>query len=120
MPHQPIRPLDPGSVILLAICVFVGQLVLAGGLIVLAWWLGALAAGPEPYSVVQGVLGSLIGRLALAGFIAALFYHLANGVRHLLWDTGRGFELNQAKASSRLVIAVAAVLTVVAWIAALV
>ena len=93
---------------------------LAAGLVLLAWWLGATADGPDAYATVQAVLGSLLGRLVLLGFTVALFYHLANGIRHLLWDIGWGFELPQAYASGRVVLAATAVLTAAAWIVALV
>lgn len=92
---------------------------LAIGLLVLAWWLGALAAGPDAYAAVQAVLGSLLGRLVMLGFAGALFYHLFNGIRHLLWDIGWGYEIPQAYNSGRTVIAVAALATVVTWLAAL-
>lgn len=95
-------------------------LALVAGVVVLVWWLVAAATGPDAYALVQAVLGSILGRLVLFGFTAALFYHLCNGIRHLLWDVGRGFELSQAQAGSRVVIAASVVLTLVAWIAALV
>jgi succinate dehydrogenase / fumarate reductase cytochrome b subunit len=93
---------------------------LAGGLVLLAWWLGAAAAGPEAFATVQAVLGSFLGRLVLLGFTVSLFYHLANGIRHLLWDVGRCYGLPEAYSSGRVVMAATAALTAVAWIAALV
>lgn len=93
---------------------------LAAGMVLLAWWLGAAAAGPDFFATVQAVLGSWLGRLVLLGFTVSLFYHLANGIRHLLWDVGWGFDLPHAYASGRIVVAATAALTALAWIAALV
>lgn len=92
---------------------------LAFGLLLLCWWLAAAAFGPGAFAVVQGFMGSFLGYLILFGFTVALFYHLCNGIRHLLWDTGWGYEIPQAYGSGKAVIAATAVLTVVAWIAAL-
>jgi succinate dehydrogenase / fumarate reductase, cytochrome b subunit len=57
----------------------------------LAWWLLAAASGPNAYSKVQIFTGSLIGQLILFGYTWALIHHTLGGVRHLIWDTGRGF-----------------------------
>jgi succinate dehydrogenase / fumarate reductase, cytochrome b subunit len=92
---------------------------LLGGLVLLAWWLGAAAAGPESFAFAQAVLGSFLGRLVLLGFTAALFYHLANGVRHLAWDAGMGYEIKQAYASGRAVLVITVVMTAIVWLAAL-
>ncbi|NFV80929.1 succinate dehydrogenase, cytochrome b556 subunit [Magnetospirillum aberrantis] len=89
------------------------------GLVALAAWLGAAASGPAAFAVAQSLLGSPIGLLLLFGWSVALFFHLGHGVRHLLWDTGWGFELPQAYASAYVSLGVTAVLTVVAWAAAL-
>lgn len=92
---------------------------LAMGLMLLGWWLGAAAYGPNAFAVVQGFMGSILGYLILFGFTVSLFYHLCNGIRHLLWDTGWGYEIPQAYGSGRVVLGATAVLTVVAWIAGL-
>jgi len=63
------------------------------GSFLLIYWLAALAIGPAAYATAGAVIGSLIGRLLLFGWTFALFYHLCNGIRHLVWDTGRGHEL---------------------------
>ena len=57
---------------------------LAAGAILLVWWLGAASDGPEAYAGVQGFLGSWVGRVLLFGWSLALFYHLCNGLRHLV------------------------------------
>lgn len=92
---------------------------LVAGLVALAAWLGAAASGPEAFAVYQGFFGSPIGYLLLLGWTVALFFHLSHGIRHLLWDSGWGFEIPQAYASAKVAIAATAVLTLVAWIAGL-
>lgn len=87
------------------------------GTLLIAWWLIAAAAGPDSFETVQGFIGSFFGQLILFGFTAALFYHLCNGIRHLVWDTGNGFTIPVATKSGIAVIAVAGALTVLAWIA---
>ncbi len=91
---------------------------LGAGTLLLAWWLVAAAAGPEYFALVQGVLGSWLGLLVMFGFTWALFYHLCNGLRHLYWDIGRGFEKAIAARLSWLVIIASVVLTLVAWLLA--
>ena len=88
------------------------------GTLLLAWWLVAAASGPVAYAHVHGFMGSILGRLILLGFTFALFFHLGNGVRHLFWDAGKGFELKAADSASYAVLAGAALLTLVSWILA--
>ena len=88
---------------------------LAVGTLLLVWWLVAAASGPEAYATVQGFIGSIIGRLLLFGWTWALFYHLGNGIRHLFWDAGYGFELKTAYGSGWLVLLASFVLTLGAW-----
>lgn len=87
------------------------------GCVLLAYWLGAAAYGPESYATAQKFIGSWFGILMMLGFSAALFYHLCNGIRHLLWDMGWGFEKHQYAQSGLVTMAAAAVLTLVCWIA---
>ena len=91
-----------------------GVLLTAGSL-VLVYWLAAVASGPDAFAGAQALLASTPGRALLLVFTFSLFYHLGNGIRHLFWDAGLGFELRTAHASGVLVIVAAAVLTVVAW-----
>ena len=85
------------------------------GFIVLVAWLYYAAAGPDGYGIFVAVMGSALGTLALIGWSFAFFFHLANGARHLVWDTGRGFEKEQANLSSWLVLISTVVLTAVFW-----
>jgi len=86
------------------------------GSLLLVYWLTAAASGPAAFASAQAFIGSWFGILILFGFSVALFYHLANGIRHLFWDAGRGFELKTAYASALAVLAATAVLTVLAWV----
>ena len=88
---------------------------LAVGTILLVYWLGAAAAGPEAYATAQGFIGSWFGLLLLAGWSFCLFYHLANGIRHLFWDPGKGFEIETMELTGKIVVAAAVILTVLAW-----
>lgn len=88
---------------------------LALGTLLLAYWLGSAAYGPAAYERAQAVIGSPIGIVLLFGWSVALFYHLGNGIRHLLWDAGWGYELPLAYKSGYTVLGATVVLTVVAW-----
>ena len=89
---------------------------LAVGTLLLVYWLAAAAAGPETFDTAQAIIGSFIGRLFLFGWTLALFYHLCNGIRHLVWDAGYGFELPVAFRSGLMVIAATLVLTLLSWV----
>ena len=89
---------------------------LSVGSILLAWWLIAVAAGGQVFAATHAFLASPIGVLLLFLWSVAFFYHLCNGVRHLVWDSGHGFELRTARLSSYAVLAATVVLTVVAWL----
>ena len=93
--------------------------VLSIGAVYIAWWLTAAATGGDYYESYLWFAGSIFGNLLFAGFTFSLFYHLCNGIRHLMWDTGRNLELEDAYKSGLAVIAVSGVLTLVSWIAAL-
>ena len=93
---------------------------LAVGTLVLVYWLAAAAGGAESYQAAQGWIGSWIGYLAIFGWTWALFYHLSNGIRHLVWDTGRGLELDTAAKSGWAVVIASASLTALAWALALI
>lgn len=92
---------------------------LSVGTLLLACWLTAAATGPDAYEAVNGFLGSWFGKLLMFLWSFALFYHMCNGIRHLFWDTGRGFERDQVEKSAKAVLIAAAVLTVLTWILAL-
>lgn len=85
------------------------------GFIVLAAWLVQAAAGPEQYQYFRDAMSHPIGTGLLVGWTFAFFLHLGNGIRHLIWDSGRGFEKRQANASAWFVLTAAVVLTAVFW-----
>ena len=89
---------------------------LAVGTLLLACWLIAAGTSAEAFDAVQSFIGSWFGLLLLFGWTLALFYHLANGIRHLFWDAGMGFELKTAEMSGRAVLIATVVLTLLAWI----
>ena len=94
----PARPLSPHLQIyrpmLTMMMSIVHRITGAGlyfGMLILAWWLIAAASGPNTYAKFQWFMETLIGRLVLVGFTWALIHHMLGGIRHLIWDTGRGF-----------------------------
>jgi succinate dehydrogenase / fumarate reductase, cytochrome b subunit len=94
--------------------------ILSGGAVALVFWLLALASGPEAFEVAQTVFGSWFGYLCLFVWSFSLFYHLANGIRHLVWDMGYGFEIPQFYASAWVTVGVSVGLTILAWVVGLV
>ena len=90
---------------------------LSVGLIVLTIWLFALSIGAPAYSQVTALLGSIVGRLLLLSFSFAFFFHLCNGIRHLFWDVGKGFEMRRVTASAWSVVVVSSALTIWLWLA---
>ena len=92
---------------------------LAVGTLFLTWWLIAAAMGPEAFAFTQWFYGSWLGYLVLLGFSVSLFYHLCNGIRHLFWDAGYGFEIETLYRSGWTVLAATVALTASAWIVGL-
>ena len=88
------------------------------GLVVLAAWLMQAAAGPEAYLGFTTTMSTFIGKLFLVAWSFAFFFHAANGIRHLVWDTGRGFDKRQADRSAWIVVTFAALATAAFWWAA--
>lgn len=91
--------------------------VLAIGTLLLTWWVVAIAAGPEAHAAVNGFMAHWFGRMLLLGWSFCLFYHLCNGIRHLVWDAGLGFELKTVNATGWAVVAASVAMTLVAWLA---
>jgi succinate dehydrogenase / fumarate reductase cytochrome b subunit len=89
---------------------------LALGLLLFTWWLLALASGPEAFATVHAVMASWFGVLVLFLYTLTLFYHLGNGIRHLVWDFGYGFDPQVARASGAAVLAFAGAMTVLIWL----
>lgn len=91
---------------------------LALGLFGFAWWLLALDAGGDRYAHAAALAASPLGVILLFGFSLALVFHLLNGVRHLLWDMGWGFELSETYSSGWTVAVLTIVFTAAIWLAA--
>jgi succinate dehydrogenase / fumarate reductase cytochrome b subunit len=89
---------------------------LALGLLLLTWWLLALASGPEAFATVHGIMNSWFGALILFLYTLTLFYHMGNGIRHLVWDVGYGFDPQVARASGAAVLVFAGAMTVLTWL----
>jgi succinate dehydrogenase / fumarate reductase, cytochrome b subunit len=88
-----------------------------GGLLVAAWAV-SLAAGPEAYATFKALLGSPLGKLVMLGMSASLFYHLGNGIRHLVWDFGHGLAKESANASAYTVFGFTIAATAATWVIA--
>ena len=93
-------------------------LMLGLGSVALVGWLMAAAGGGRYFKCAQLVAGSIPGRLLLFVWTLCLVYHLMNGIRHLVWDTGRGLELPQVYRSGWFVVVATFVLTIAIWIVA--
>ena len=91
---------------------------LYAGTMLLAWWLLAAATGPEAYAQVQEISSAWYGRLVLFGYTWALLHHMFGGLRHFVWDTGRGFDLKTVEVLARISAFVPPVLTVLVWVLA--
>ena len=86
------------------------------GAVLVVWWLLAAATGADYFAIVDGLLTSWIGYLVLLGSTWALAYHLLNGIRHLFWDMGYGFEIETVERSGMAVLVGSGVLTVLLWL----
>jgi succinate dehydrogenase / fumarate reductase cytochrome b subunit len=90
------------------------------GTFLLTWWLVAAATSADAFGMVQGFLGSAFGLLLLFGWTLALFFHMCNGIRHLAWDLGFGFEKTEYHLTGWVAVAASLILTVLVWIVGLV
>lgn len=89
---------------------------LSVGSLLLVAWLESAVYSAEAFAGMSRFLGSIIGQLMLFGWTFSLIYHSVSGVRHLIWDTGRLLEVKQIYSSSKIVLAITIVLTLLAWI----
>jgi len=123
--NDQIRPLSPHLQVyrlplaaLLSILHRATGVFLSLGTLLLVWWLVSVGQGEAGFNNANEVTGSWFGQLILFGWSFALFFHLSNGIRHLFWDAGYGFDLNTVARSSVAVIAVSVILTVSLWLIA--
>lgn len=117
------RPLSPHLQIyklpltgLMSISHRITGLALVVGTLLVLCWLASAAVGPAAYERTSAFIGSWFGLLLLFGWSIALFYHMCNGIRHMLWDIGCLFEKEEAQKANIVVLAATAGLTVFAWI----
>lgn len=89
---------------------------LSVGLIALVVWLESIAIGAGSYQMIVGWMDTIIGKLLLLGWNVAFFFHLSNGIRHLFWDVGLGFEVRQANASAWFVLIATVLMTAGYWL----
>ncbi|MGU9957228.1 MAG: succinate dehydrogenase, cytochrome b556 subunit [Arenicellales bacterium WSBS_2016_MAG_OTU3] len=120
MSQRPLSPhlqiYKPQITSMMSILHRVTGVVLSFGLLLLAYWIISAAYGETAFTFASAVLGSWFGKLIMFGWTLALFYHLCNGIRHLCWDAGYGFDLETVDLSSKLVIGGAVVLTLAVWL----
>ena len=103
---------------LLSITHRITGVILALGSMLLVWILAAAANSAEYYEAMVPHLQAWYGQIFTLGFIFALYLHFCNGVRHLFWDAGYGFELDTVDLTAKLAIAVAVIMTIATWLVA--
>lgn len=89
---------------------------LYAGTVLIAAWLIAAASGPSAYETAQAIAGSILGRLVLFGYSFALLHHMVGGLRHFVWDTGRGYDPETRMALAKYSVFVSGGLTILLWI----
>jgi len=124
MPSEIQRPLSPHLQIyrreLTMVMSIVHRLTGAGlyfGSILLVWWLSAAAVGGKYFASVHGLFVSWFGLIVLFGLSWVLVHHFLGGIRHLIWDTGRGFDLATAERMAQINLAGSIAITIAIWIA---
>ncbi len=91
----------------------------SAGTVLLVWWLMAAATGEAAFATVQWFLSSFLGLVILFGLTLAAWYHTLAGIRHLIWDAGRGFDMPSVYRSGRIVLIATPIMTILTWILAL-
>ena len=113
-PHLQVYRPQLGSV--MSISHRLTGLFLGVGALFLTFWLSSIAGGPSQYATVQALVDSLFGRAILVAWTFSLFYHLCNGIRHLFWDAGYGYDLQSARLSGWATLVVSALMTAGLWL----
>jgi succinate dehydrogenase / fumarate reductase, cytochrome b subunit len=88
---------------------------LYGAALIATAWAFTLASGPDAYAAFKGLMGSPLGLLVMFGISVSAFYHLGNGIRHLIWDAGHGLDIKSANGSAWVVFGFTAAATLAAW-----
>ncbi|MBL0897611.1 MAG: succinate dehydrogenase, cytochrome b556 subunit [Reyranella sp.] len=121
--HRPLSPhlqvYKPQLTSVLSILHRATGIALAVGVLYLATWVVFAAGSEGTYARFQSFNGSIVGRFVLGGWLFSLFFHLFNGIRHLFWDAGYGFEIKDAYRSGWLVVAASLVATAASWVVGL-
>ena len=89
---------------------------LGGGALLITWWIIAIATGPDAYDQFRTVMSSITGKVFLFAFMFSLMLHMCNGIRHLFWDMGKGFDLGDSRRSSKMVLFFSVFLTALSWV----
>ena len=89
---------------------------LSMGSIILVLWIIALTLGEETYAMFSLIVNHWFSKFVLLGFTFGLFYHLSNGIRHLFWDAGYGYDLKVAYISGSVVVVASLFFTAVTWL----
>jgi succinate dehydrogenase / fumarate reductase cytochrome b subunit len=117
------RPLSPhlqiyrgGLTMLLSIVHRATGIALYAGVLLLVWWLTAAATSDDYFNLVQGFFGHWFGRIVLFGFTWSLVHHTLGGIRHLIWDMGKGYELPTVERSAQITLAGGIVVTILLWV----
>jgi len=118
------RPLSPHLQVyrpqltsILSILHRITGVIIWAGAVMMTYWIASATYGPEAFARAQWFLGSWFGRLVLLGLTGATFYHLANGIRHLAWDIGWGYEMDKLNISGWAVLIFTGVMTVLTFLA---
>ena len=118
------RPLSPHLQVyrpqltsILSILHRITGVVIWAGALMMTYWIASATYGPEAFARAQWFLGSWFGCLVLLGLTGATFYHLANGIRHLAWDIGWGYEMDKLNISGWAVLIFTGVMTVLTFLA---
>ena len=115
-PHLQIY--SPMLTMIMSIMHRITGIALYAGTLLLAWYLIALAMGPDAFEAVTWFLDSIIGKVVLLGFTWSLFHHLLGGVRHFLWDAGYGMDHPEREWLAQGTLVGGLVLTVLVWVLA--
>ena len=83
--------------------------------LLLSSWVISATYGNDAFNQTQNILSSWLGVLILIGLTVSIFYHLGNGIRHLFWDFGKGFELKDVKRSGLVVILFTLIMSIITW-----
>ena len=119
-PNRPLSPhlqvYKPQLTTVLSILHRAAGIILSFGSLLIAWWFWSIMNGADSYASAHGFFNSWFGQLLMFLWTLCIFYHLCNGIRHLIWDAGMALEIEQAYLAGKVVVGAAVVLTLVAWI----